>query len=159
MVRVMRIVKLAAAFGISFAAAAIGSLGAADSIPTWYAGLDKPFFNPPNALFGPVWTVLYALIAVSLYLVWAAKTEIDRTRAYWWFGVQMALNTVWSLVFFGMHEMWAAAIIIFGLIATIIGTMYSFWPVSRTAVYLLMPYLAWVCFATLLNLSIAILNS
>ncbi len=154
----MRLSKLIAAFVITFAAGAIGNLTTGDNISTWYAGLDKPFFTPPNAVFGPVWTLLYTLIAVSLYLIWSRGVPRGN-RAYWWFAFQLTLNTLWSIVFFGAHQLWLGVAVIAGLIVAIIGTMRAFWPISCAAVYLLAPYLAWVLFATALNISIATLNT
>lgn len=154
----MRLFKLIASFVITFAAAAIGNLATGDNISTWYAGLDKPFFNPPNTVFGPVWTLLYTLIAISLYLVWRRRVSRG-DRAYWWFAVQLILNTLWSVVFFAGHQLWLSVAVIVALLIAIIGTIRAFWPISRLTAYLLTPYLAWVVFASALNLSIAILNT
>lgn len=154
-----KLVKLVAAILVSFAAGAIGSLATTANIPTWYADLEKPFFSPPNWVFGPVWSLLYLLMGISLYLVWTAKGEkVLKQKAYIAYGVQLALNTLWSLVFFGLHAPWAGVVIIVLMIVAIVATMKSFWPLSKTATYLLVPYLAWVSFATLLNISIALLN-
>ena len=100
----MKILKLIASLGISFSAAALGSIATTSNIPTWYAGLQKPFFNPPNWVFGPVWTVLYTLIGISMYLVWINDTRKPKKRAYIFFGLQMVLNAAWSIVFFGLHQ-------------------------------------------------------
>jgi benzodiazapine receptor len=139
-------------------AAWVGSMVTYPSINNWYAALDKPFFNPPNWVFGPVWTLLYLLMAISLYLVWSASTGRSKRLAMSAFGVQLALNIAWSVVFFGLHQPWAAVGIIVTMWLAIAVTMASFWPISKLATYLLAPYLVWVGFATGLNISIAMLN-
>lgn len=153
-----RILQLVAALAISFSAAAIGSLASVETIPTWYAELEKPPLNPPNFLFGPVWTVLYALIGVSLYLYWTAKGE-SKWSGYVAFGVQMVLNALWSVVFFGLQMpllgVWVIALLDIMVIVTII----LFYERSKLAAYLLVPYLLWISFATYLSVSIWLLNS
>lgn len=151
--------KLISAIVLSSAAGAIGSLATSPNIASWYANLEKPFFNPPNWVFGPVWTVLYILMGVSLYLIWTAPHKKPKKQtAYVWFGAQLALNTIWSLVFFGLHAPLAGVAIILLLWGSILATMQSFWPLSKQAAYLLIPYLAWVTFASMLNMCIAVLN-
>ena len=142
----------------SFAAGGIGSLATTPNIPTWYAGLDKPWFNPPNWVFGPVWTLLYLLMGISLYLVWSAPQADGKRKAYLLFGMQLTLNAAWSLIFFGTHALWAAVIVIMALLVLIIMTMRCFWQFSRIAAWLLLPYALWVGFATCLNIGIALLN-
>lgn len=139
-------------------AAWVGSMVTLPSINGWYAALEKPFFNPPNWVFGPVWTLLYLLMAISLYLVWSAQTARSKRLALSVFGVQLVLNTTWSVVFFGMHEPWLAVGVIVVMWLAIAVTMAAFWPIKKLATYLLAPYLAWVSFATGLNISIAMLN-
>jgi translocator protein len=150
--------KLIASIAISFAAAAIGNLATIPNIPTWYATLEKPFFSPPNWVFGPVWTVLYLLMGISLYLVWTSRSKLPKRKAYGLFGLQLFLNTLWSIAFFGMHFPWLGVAVILGLLASIILTMREFKLHSRIAPFLLIPYVAWVCFATLLNIAVAVLN-
>ena len=142
---------------VSLIAGGIGSIATIPNIPSWYAQLDKPPLLPPNELFGPVWTLLYILMGVSLALIILHKAS-EKKRAYTWFGVQLALNTLWSIVFFGLHQTWIAAVIIVALIASIIMTMKKFRALAPAAFWLLVPYLTWVCFATYLNISIAVLN-
>jgi len=154
----MKPLKLVASLSISFSAAALGSIATVHNIPIWYAALDKPFFNPPNWVFGPVWTVLYALVGVSLYLVWTGKTDGNARLAYTVYGTQLALNALWSIVFFGLHQPEFALIIIISLIVATTYTMKLFRPYSKLAGNLLIPYLAWISFAMCLNLAIAILN-
>lgn len=150
--------KLVLSIVLALLAGGIGSLATSSNIPTWYAGIEKPSFNPPNEVFGPVWTVLYILMGISLYLVWTANSKRPKQRAFLVYGLQLVLNTAWSLVFFGLQAPEAALAVIVGLLASIVLTMRLFWPFSRSAVYLLIPYLAWVSFATVLNAAICILN-
>lgn len=143
----------------SLAAGGIGSLATVPNIPTWYEHLDKPALIPPNDVFGPVWTVLYVLMGIALALVILDKTSESKKQAYVWFGVQLALNTFWSIVFFGLHQPVLAFIVIIALIASIIMTMRVFHKIRPLTMWLLVPYLAWVCFATYLNVGVALLNS
>lgn len=142
---------------LSFAAGGIGSLATIPNIPTWYAGLDKPPLLPPNWVFGPVWTMLYLLMGIALALV-ILKTADTKKPAYIWFGVQLTLNTLWSVVFFGLHLLWPAAVIILALLGAISMTAIKFRRVAPATFWLFMPYLAWVCFATYLNVGVAVLN-
>jgi benzodiazapine receptor len=150
--------RLIISLGIVFVAALVGGLVTYPSITSWYADLTKPFFNPPNWIFGPVWTVLYTLMGVSLYLVWTSKNKQPRRRAFALFGTQLVLNVLWSVAFFGLHWPFVAVLVIVALLAAIVATMMSFWPFSKRAAYLLIPYLLWVSFAMALNISISILN-
>jgi translocator protein len=143
----------------SFSAGAIGSLAAIPNIPTWYATLNKPPLNPPNWVFGPVWSVLYVLIGAALALVILAVTERPKKRSYFWFSLQFTLNAAWSLVFFGLHLPWLGVAVIITLIISIVMTMREFYRINRLAVWLFAPYLAWVCFASYLTVGIALLNS
>lgn len=153
-----RVVKLLLSIALSFVAGGIGSLATVPNIPTWYAALEKPFFNPPNWVFGPVWTLLYVLMGVSLYLIWINKGKKPKQSAYNLFGAQLVLNALWSIVFFGLHQPWLAVIVIMALLTTLTLTIRSFAPYSKMAAWLLVPYIAWVSFATTLNISIALLN-
>lgn len=139
-------------------AAVIGSLVTFPNITGWYAGLNKPFFSPPNWLFGPAWTLLYVMMAVSLYMVWNARYRKSKQAAFLVFGVQLVLNTTWSVVFFGLQSTWGGVGVIVAMWLAIGATIWLFWPISRAAAYLLVPYLLWVSFATGLNISVAILN-
>jgi translocator protein len=129
------------------------------AIPTWYAGLNKPFFAPPNWLFGPVWTLLYFMMGVSFYLIWKkgwkkSKNKIARN----YFLAQLGLNFIWSPVFFGLKSPLLALLIILAMWMLIVMTIKKFLPINKWAAYLLIPYLMWVSFATLLNAGIWILN-
>lgn len=129
------------------------------SIPTWYAALNKPFFSPPNWIFGPVWTLLYGLMGISLYLIWVqnSKKESKKT-ALRYFQIQLTLNFFWSFLFFYLRSPEFAFLEIVALLIMIILTIKHFYLLSRPAAYLLIPYLAWVSFASILNLSFALLN-
>lgn len=126
----------------------------------WYATLVKPSFSPPNWIFGPVWTLLYLCMGIAAYLVWrrGLKKQAVKT-ALVWFSVQLAFNFLWSLIFFGLQQPLLALVDIIALWIAILITMIKFYPLSKPAAYLLVPYLLWVSFASLLNLSIVILNS
>lgn len=150
--------RLIISLALSFLAGALGSLATFPSIPTWYAGLAKPWFVPPNWIFGPVWTLLYILMGVSLYLVWMQKSKQSKKLAYVFFGAQLALNAAWSVVFFGLHQPAAAVVVIGALLVMILLTMLKFWSFSKKAAYLLIPYVLWVCFASALTVAIAVLN-
>lgn len=153
------ILAFIACVGLVFLVGGVGSLATLPNIPTWYAGLEKPPLNPPNTIFGPVWSLLYVLIGTSLFLVLRTKTsKLLLQPALGWFSIQLVLNLLWSLVFFGLQAPWLAFAVIISLIAAIIMTYLSFEPISKRAAYLLLPYLAWVSFATYLNGSVAYLN-
>lgn len=158
MVKSRNVPKLAVSVLLSFAAGAIGSVATFANISTWYAGLAKPAFNPPNWLFGPVWTALYALMGISLYLAWTAKCKGSKHQAFMLFGAQLVLNAAWSIVFFGLHSLWGGVVVILILLATIAVTIRKFLYISRPAAYLLTPYLLWVSFATILNAAVALGN-
>lgn len=136
-----------------------GSMVTLPAIPAWYAGLNKPFFSPPNWVFGPVWTILYLLMGIALYLIWNRGLKNKATqKAVKIFLIQLALNFVWSLVFFGFHSPLLAFLIIIALWAMIVYSIYLFNKLSNLATLLLLPYILWVSFALILNLFIVILN-
>lgn len=142
----------------SFSAGAIGSLATIPNIPTWYATLNKPPLNPPNWVFGPVWSVLYLLIGAALALLILTVVDGTKKKAYFWFSLQLILNAAWSLVFFGLHLPWLGVAVIIALIISIIMTMREFYRINKLAAWLFAPYLAWVCFASYLTVGIALLN-
>lgn len=150
-------IKLVVSVVICLGAGFIGSFSTASNIPVWYSGLVKPSFNPPNWLFGPVWTVLYIMMGVSFFLVWKSTAE-KKTSAILVFIVQLMLNTLWTLIFFGMKQVFLAFIEIAILWLLILLTIILFMRISRTAAYLLLPYLLWVSFASVLNFMIYKLN-
>jgi translocator protein len=122
------------------------------AIPTWYAALNKPFFSPPNWIFGPVWTLLYIMMGYSLYLVWVRR----KVPTIFW--IQLFLNFIWSIIFFGMKNPTLALVNIIVLWIAIVLTIKAFSKIDKLASRLLWPYLAWVSFATFLNLAIVLLN-
>lgn len=129
------------------------------AIPTWYATLNKPFFAPPNWIFGPVWTLLYFLMGVAFYLIWKQGWKKKRVKtASMYFLSQLALNFIWSPIFFGLRAPLLGLIVIALMWALIVITMKKFYPLSRLAFCLLVPYLLWVSFATMLNAAIVVLN-
>lgn len=140
-------------------AGVLGSIFSVDSIESWYSGLEKPSFNPPNWIFGPVWTALYFMIGISLFLFIIKKGSRKEKRAgYWIFGVQLFLNAIWSIVFFGMHQIFLALIVIILLWISIFLNIPAFFRISKISAYLLVPYWLWVSFASVLNWAIWILN-
>ena len=158
-------VKAALFIAVCEIAGLFGSLFTAPEIPTWYATLAKPALNPPGWIFGPVWTLLYALMGIAAYIVWEqyAKTKVKKRKkaiafALWIFAAQLALNTTWSIVFFGLHNpAWAFADLV-AMWLLILATIYLFRPIAKPAAYLLIPYILWVTFAGYLNFSIWLLN-
>ena len=137
----------------------IGSIFTLGAIPTWYASIQKPWFTPPNWVFGPVWTTLFLLMGVSLYLLWTSTTtRTKRQAALVVFGAQLALNLLWTYIFFGLQLYLAGFVEILVLWGTIALTIAAAFRVSRTAGYVLIPYIAWVTIATLLNYYVWILN-
>ena len=149
---------LALFFAVCFAAAGLGSLVSISALQGWYTGLIKPSFNPPNSVFGPVWTLLYVLMAVSGWLVWKQGRWAENRPALTFYGVQLFLNVLWSVLFFGLHQTGAASAEILVLWIAILGTTILFWRRNTLAGALLVPYLGWVTFAALLNITIWQLN-
>ncbi|PIN99690.1 TspO protein [archaeon CG10_big_fil_rev_8_21_14_0_10_43_11] len=141
-------------------AAIIGFVFTYQKIDTWYAILNKPWFTPPNAVFGPVGSTLYLLMIVSAILVATHKkvNSSDAKQGFIWFTKQLALNTLWSIAFFGLENLFVGLLVILLLIASVLITMQYFYRVSKPAAYLLIPYLVWISFATLLNLGVWLLN-
>jgi tryptophan-rich sensory protein len=140
-------------------AGVIGSVFTFPSIGTWYASLVKPWFNPPNWLFGPVWTILYALMGIALGLVWDKGLGSKEVRtALVVFVVQLALNVLWSIVFFGAQSLFYGLLIIIVLWVAIAVTIVVFYRISKRAGLLLVPYICWVTIATTLNLYVWLLN-
>jgi benzodiazapine receptor len=152
------IVGLAVFLALSFAASAIGGLFTYPAIPGWYQGLEKPSWTPPDAAFGPVWTVLYIFMAVAAWLVWKRGGWTAQRGPLTLWGVQLVLNSLWSILFFGMRNPALGLMEIVILWLAIFATLIAFWKVSRLAGGLLIPYLAWVSYASALNYSIFRLN-
>jgi len=125
----------------------------------WYAGLVKPALNPPSWVFGPAWTTLYALMGIAAFLVWKnGWEEKEVKKALSVFGIQLILNAIWSVIFFGLHSPGWALVDIIALWLAIVWTMVVFYKISKPATYLLILYILWVSFASYLNYSIWVLN-
>ncbi|MEM4336507.1 MAG: TspO/MBR family protein [Candidatus Woesearchaeota archaeon] len=154
--KINRTLKLLFSFFICFFAAFIGSIFTKPSINGWYVYINKPSFTPPNWIFGPVWTVLYALMAVSLYIVWIKKQK--SMKPYLFFGLQLSFNVLWSILFFGFHSILLAFFNIILLWFFVLLTILNFYKVSKISAYLFIPYFVWISFASLLNFYILILN-
>lgn len=156
---IQKVIKIASWIFICEFIGILGSVFTISQIPIWYAMLNKPFFSPPNWIFGPVWTTLYALMGISIYLIYESKIKkTDRQFLVKIFFLQLFLNFLWSVIFFGMHLLFIAFIEILILWVVILLLIFKFYKVSKPAAYLLIPYLLWVSFASLLNLFVAILN-
>lgn len=155
----LNIPKLIAAIAVSELAGIIGSFFTVAAIPTWYAGLRKASLNPPPWIFAPVWTTLYLLMGIAAYLVWSKGLGTEGVKsALIIFAIQLILNTLWSIIFFGLHNPAAALFEIVILWLAILLTIIFFYKVSPLASYLLLPYLAWVSFASYLNFAVWGLN-
>lgn len=153
------LLKLLASLTVVLAAGGIGSLATTRAIPTWYRDLAKPSFNPPDWLFGPAWTTLYLLMAVAAFLVWKqglGATGVKLALAA--FLVQLILNALWSVLFFGLRSPLGGLVDIIVLWLAILANIILFFRVSVPAGILLLPYIAWVTFAAVLNAAILRLN-
>jgi benzodiazapine receptor len=154
-----KIAKLVAFILLCEFAGIVGSFFTTPSIGTWYATLQKPWFTPPNWLFGPVWITLYFLMGVSLYLVWEKGIKKKDVKvALYIFGIQLVLNVFWSILFFGLQSPLYGFVEIVVLWTVIAITIFKFYKVSKKAAILLMPYIAWVTIAATLNYYVLVLN-
>ena len=150
------LLKLVFSILICQSAGFIGALFTTPNIDSWYTSLEKPLFNPPSWIFGPVWTFLYLLMGLALYLILINKKR--KTVALWLFGAQLALNSVWSIIFFCLNNPFLAFIELVVLLIFIALTIWQFWRINVKAAALLIPYIMWGTFALLLNYSIWQLN-
>lgn len=151
--------RLVVSLGIPQIAGGVGALFTTAAIPTWYATLVRPALAPPNWVFAPVWTTLYVLMGVALFLVWKRGVERKEVRtAISLFALQLTLNVLWSLVFFGLMNIGGALVEIAVLWLAILATILAFSKISRLAAWLLVPYILWVSFAAYLNYSFWVLN-
>jgi benzodiazapine receptor len=150
--------KLIASIVIPFIAAAIGGLFTSMTVNTWYKELVKPWFAPPDFVFGPVWTILYLLMGISFFLVWRETDNPTNQNAVKVFYFQLLFNILWSAVFFGMKSILGGLIVIIILWIGIIAMIKAFYSVSKLAGILQIPYLLWVTFATILNFALYMLN-
>ena len=149
---------LLAFLAVCFAIAGLGGAVTARSVHTWYPGLSKPSFNPPDWVFAPVWTFLYVTIAIAGWRIWSSGRGAPARRALIAYAVQLALNLAWSFLFFGDHRIGAALLDILTLFVVIGLTAVMFWRINRVAGWLLAPYTVWVGFASALNFAIWRLN-
>lgn len=148
----MTLLKLIGSIIVCQVVGIIGALFTSPAIKGWYSNLNKPSFNPPNWIFGPVWTALYLLMGISLFLVWKKYNGDSNIKiALTIFFFQLVLNTLWSIMFFGLRNPMAGFIVIVVLWIAILLTIISFYKYSITASMLLIPYILWVSFATVLN--------
>lgn len=152
------ILALAGFLLLSFAAGALGGRATYPAIPGWYQSLEKPSWTPPDWLFGPAWTTLYILMGVAAWLVWRHGGWRSQKRPLTLFVVQVVLNALWSIFFFGMRNPGLGMVEIVVLWLAILATLIAFWRVSRVAGGLMVPYLGWVTFAAALNFAIWRLN-
>jgi len=150
--------KFSISIAVPLLAALLGSLFTTSGVKSWYPMINKPSWNPPSWLFGPVWTVLFLMMGVALYIVWKQGVGEKRRLAIKVFFIQLGLNVLWSALFFGLRNFWLAYAEILVLWALIFMTINKFNKVSKLAGGLLVPYLMWVTFASFLNLTIASLN-
>ncbi|XP_062607543.1 translocator protein-like [Saccostrea cucullata] len=152
--------KPAAAIALPYVGAAFGSLISRRNISTWYENIKRPSWRPPNYLFGPVWTALYGGMGYASYLVWkdGGGFQGDAALPLALYGTQLALNWAWTPIFFGAHRLGLATIEIGCLWGTIVATIFAFREVNTTAAYIMVPYLGWVTFASVLNFKIWRMN-
>lgn len=144
---------------LPFVAGAIGSAATYPNLSGWFDGLEKPSFSPPNSVFAPVWTTLYLMMGTARYLVLKSEARPEAKRAAnVLYGLQLGLNTLWSILFFGRRSPGAALVEIVLLWAAIVLTIFAFARISRVASLLLVPYLLWTTFAAVLNAAIWRLN-
>lgn len=157
--KLKEIPKLIASVFIVFISGAVGTLATLPQITTWYAALAKPSWTPPNDWFGPIWTTIYILIGIALFLVWRQGLERRDVRfTIGIFAVQLVLNILWSLVFFGLHSILGGFILICLLWIAILANMIAFYVISKPAGLLFIPYIIWVSIASYLNYSVLLLN-
>jgi len=151
-------VKFVISITLPFLAAFVGSYFTTPSIATWYAYLNKPTFSPPNWIFAPVWTLLYILMGISFYIIWGASSKKNKGGAMGVYIAQLVLNSMWSIVFFGLHNLGLALVVIAILWVLILLTIIRFYKFNKIAGIILIPYILWVSFASFLNLTVFLLN-
>jgi len=152
------ILALVLLVGLCLGVGGLGGAVTAESVTTWYATLNKPSFNPPNWIFGPVWTALYILMGVAAWRVWRSADRDTARGPLAVFALQLAVNLGWSVAFFGLRNPGLAVVVILALDLLVLATALMFRRIDRLAAWLLVPYLAWISFATLLNVTIWRLN-
>lgn len=151
--------KMIISQAVCLGAGLIGAVFSMQSLGTWYDMLKKPLYTPPNWVFAPVWTVLYVLMGLALYLIWHKRQGYgQKTVAYLLFAAQLTLNVGWTFIFFVEHALWGGLFVILGLWLSIVATIHEFLKISQVAGWLLLPYLIWVSYAALLNLGLCWFN-
>lgn len=153
-----QILKLLASLVLPLASGSLAGLFTAGAIPGWYETLNRPSFNPPNWVFGPVWTTLYFLMGISLFMIWKQDAGKERNMAIFVFMVQQVLNFCWSFIFFYFNMIGFALIEIIFLWISIVMMIVRFYKIKPLAAYINIPYLLWVTFATILNAAYYFLN-
>ena len=152
-------IKLIIAIAIPVAVGAISGFFTATGVESWYQTINKPSWNPPGWIFGPVWTTLYVMMGIALFLVWKSdSSDILKKTAIALFAIQLILNFFWSFIFFNQHQIGWALVEIIAMWIFILLTIFAFGNVSKLAAWLLVPYISWVSFATILNYTIWKLN-
>ncbi len=156
---ITKVLIFIACITVTLAVGGIAGVATATSINNWYVYLQKPWFNPPNYLFGPVWTILYLLMGISFFMILTTlSTAKKRTSAVAVFGIQLALNFAWSFIFFKYHQLGWALVEIIAMWISIFTMIIVFSRINKIAAIMQIPYISWVSFATLLNLAIWRLN-
>ncbi len=154
-----KIFKLVIAVALPLIVGGVSSIFTQQGVNTWFTTIAKPSFNPPSWVFAPVWTTLYVLMGIALYLVWVSPIgDTTKRKAYVIFGIQLVLNFAWSVIFFSLQEPGWAFVDIILLWLSIVATMLVFRPIHKATFWLLLPYLLWVSFASVLNFAIWHLN-
>jgi tryptophan-rich sensory protein len=141
---------------ITYSASVIGGLVTVGFKEPWYSLINKPTFNPPSWVFAPVWTTLYLMMTIAIWLFWHSRNR-EMNTIYVYF-IHIVFNATWSIVFFGLHQILLALIVLIGLILIIIILMLRFKRVNIVSYYLMIPYLLWCCYALVLNFNIFLLN-
>ena len=141
---------------ITYSASLVGGIVTINFMEPWYSLINKPSFNPPSWIFAPVWTTLYLMMTIAIWLFWHSKNK-DMNTIYIYF-IHMIFNTTWSIVFFGFHKIFYALLVLLILISLIVILIIRFKRVNITSVYLMIPYLLWCCFALFLNFKLVLLN-
>ena len=141
---------------ITFSASLIGGLATVTFKEPWYSLLNKPVFNPPDWVFGPVWTILYLLMTISIWMYWHSKNK-EMNTVYIYF-IHIIVNTTWSIIFFALHKIFLAMLVLIILIILIFLLIIRFKPVNKLSFYLMIPYLLWCFYALFLNINLVILN-
>jgi tryptophan-rich sensory protein len=153
-----QIIKLVASLILTLGVGAIAGIFTSSAVTGWYATLHKPSFNPPDWLFGPVWTVLYIIMGISLFMIWKIEPSKERNIALWVFMIQLIVNFCWSFIFFHFKLIGPALIDIIVLWISIVVMLVMFYMIKPLAAYLNIPYLLWVSFASILNGAYYFLN-